>query len=113
MTVKKNMWFLRFGIVTVAAVLLVIPTHAPAVEIHVPSEFATIQDAMDASQDGDIIVVQPGTYAENIDYKGKAVILTSTNPLDPTVVTATILDGNMNGSVITFNSGELAIFKKK
>ena len=86
--------------------LLVMPISGLAAEIQVPSQFATIQAAIDASQDGDTIVVQPGTYTENIDYKGKAITLTSTNPLDLTIVASTIIDGNMNGSVVIFDSEE-------
>jgi hypothetical protein len=48
----------------------------------------------------------PGTYVENLDLLGKAITLTSTDPTDPSVVAATIIDGNQNGSVITCNSGE-------
>ena len=86
--------------------LLVMPISGLAAEIQVPSQFATIQAAIDASQNGDTIVVQPGTYTENIDYNGKAIVFTSTNPLDLTIVASTIIDGNMSGSVVTFDSEE-------
>ena len=85
---------------------LLMPVYAHAAEIRVPSQFPTIQSAIQASQDGDTIIVQPGTYPENIDFGGKAVVLSSTNPLSPTIVANTIIDGGMNGSVVTFNHGE-------
>jgi len=87
-------------------VLLAVPISGFAAEIQVPSQFPTIQAGIDASQNGDVIIVQPGTYAENINFNGKAITLTSTNPLDPTIVANTIIDGSMNGSVVTFDSSE-------
>jgi hypothetical protein len=40
-------------------------------QIFVPIDFNTIQAAIDASSDGDKIIVMPGIYFENIDFKGK------------------------------------------
>jgi len=107
MRVKKDKWLVRLGILAIVAFpLLVVSTLAPADEMDVPSQFATMQEAIDASQDGNIIVVQPGIYKENIDFKGKAILLTSTDPLNRSVVSATVIDGDLKGSVITFNSVE-------
>ena len=41
--------------------------------IHVPGDFLTIQEAIDAASpySMDSVVVAPGTYCENIDFKGK------------------------------------------
>jgi hypothetical protein len=47
----------------------------------VPSEYATIQEAVDASSDGDVVLVAPGTYTgdgnKNIDFSGKAIVVRS------------------------------------
>jgi uncharacterized membrane protein len=43
----------------------------------VPGDFATVQAAIDAAQDGDRVVVDPGTYHESIDFRGKLVALES------------------------------------
>ena len=45
-------------------------------------------------------------YTENINFMGKEILLTSTKPLDPSIVSSTIIDGTLNGSVVTFDSGE-------
>ncbi len=103
-TVTQNNFSGRCAILIVISLL--IPIYAPAAEIRVLSQFATIQSAIHASQDGDVIIVQPGTYPENIDFGGKAIVLTGTNPLSPTIVANTVIDGGMNGSVVAFNSGE-------
>lgn len=86
--------------------LLLLPLSLFGATTSVPSDYPTIQAAIDASQDGDTIIVQPGTYMENINYNGKAITITSTNPKYPSVVAATIIDGNSQGSVVTFSSGE-------
>ena len=74
-------------------------------------DYTTIQEALDASTNGDTIIVMPsegspsGAYVENIDFPAKAVTLRGSDPDDPAVVAATIIDGNSNGSVVTFETG--------
>jgi pectin methylesterase-like acyl-CoA thioesterase len=46
----------------------------------------TIQAAIDAAEDGDVIVVRPGNYNEKINFNGKNITLRSTDPDDPEVV---------------------------
>ncbi|MBL7152930.1 MAG: right-handed parallel beta-helix repeat-containing protein [Phycisphaerae bacterium] len=75
---------------------------------HVPTNFKTIQAAIDDPNvvDKDIIIAAPGRYVENINFLGKNITLTSTNPNDPNIIANTILDGNDVGTVVTFNRGE-------
>lgn len=68
--------------------------------------YFTMQSAIDDARNGDIIVASPGTYRENIDFKGKNITLQSENPDDPQVAAKTIIDGANRGSVVTFQSGE-------
>ncbi len=70
--------------------------------IHVPDDYETIQGAINASEDGDEIQVAPGEYVENIDFTGKDISLIG-NPDNPEEV---VIDGNENGSVVTFANGE-------
>ena len=36
--------------------------------LYVPAEFSTIQDAIEASESGDSVLVSPGIYQENINF---------------------------------------------
>lgn len=76
--------------------------------INVPSFISTIQEAIDFAWDGDTIIVQPGTYVENINFLGKAITIASLffSTQDTTFISQTIIDGNSNGHVIEFISGE-------
>lgn len=75
---------------------------ASATDIAVPQDAPTIQAAIDLAQDGDRVLVSPGTYAEQINLAGKSITLEST---DGAAVTAIDGEGNL-GYVITMTSGE-------
>ncbi|MDQ2844261.1 MAG: hypothetical protein M3Y72_25115, partial [Acidobacteriota bacterium] len=45
--------------------------------IRVPQDYPTIQAAVDAAQNGDTVLVSPGTYHENIKLNMKAITVTS------------------------------------
>ena len=51
-----------------------------------PADYDKIQDAINDAVDGDIVQVLQGHYFENIDFRGKAITVTSTDPNNPTVV---------------------------
>jgi hypothetical protein len=70
--------------------------------IHVPADQPTIQAAINAANNGDTVLVAPGKYVENINFNGKAITVTSSG--GPSVTT---IDGGANGSVVTFNTGEM------
>lgn len=58
--------------------------------------YANIQAAVDASRDGDVIVIKPGTYTgrgnRDIDLQRKTLRIQGNDPDDPATVEATILD---------------------
>jgi len=76
--------------------------------INVPSLFSTIQTAINYSSNGDTVLVQPGTYVENINYNGKNIVVGSLylTTSDTSYISSTIIDGNQSGSVVTLNGGE-------
>lgn len=70
--------------------------------INIPDDQETIQDGINASEDGDTVLVQPGEYVENIDFDGKdivvgSLILTTANEA---YIDSTIIDGDANGSSV-------------
>ncbi len=78
-----------------------------AMVLHVPAEYPTIQAAIDACPPGATVEVAPGTYYENIRFRGADIAVQSQNPLDPAVVEQTIIDGSRSGPVVEFSGGEL------
>lgn len=70
--------------------------------------FKKIQDGIDEASNGDAVIVSEGIYVENIQFFGRNILLRSTNPHNPIVVAATIIDGNHAGSVVTFEGTENA-----
>jgi len=74
------------------------------------ADHTTIQAAIDASNNGDIIVVHPGTYTGagnyNINFAGRAITVNSTDPQDQAVVAATIIDCGYQGRGFYFGTSE-------
>ncbi|NQV14685.1 hypothetical protein HQ531_04440, partial [bacterium] len=72
------------------------------------SPFASIQHGINSSINGDTVLVQPGTYIENINYDGKYIVVSSLELTsgDTSYISSTIIDGNQVARVVTFNSGE-------
>ena len=70
--------------------------------------FTTIQEGIDASLNSDTVLVNPGTYFENIDFIGKDITVASLLLItgDESYIDSTIIDGNQQGSVVTFENDE-------
>lgn len=82
----------RFWIITL---VILVCMKVQAVNLYVPSaQYPSIQAAIEDAENNDTIIVDPNTYYENINFRGKAITLTSTDPNNPAVVAATIINGS-------------------
>jgi parallel beta-helix repeat protein len=88
---------------TFSGVLLALAAAIPgqASTIHVPGDQPTIQAGIDAAATGDTVLVDPGTYFENINFNGKAITVQSASG-----AAVTIIDGGRAAPVAAFASGE-------
>ena len=75
--------------------------------IHVPKQYPTIQVAINASMDGDEILVAPGTYNEDIDYNGRAVSIIGTG--GSTVTTIVGQGANYPVTINNVSAGECSL----
>lgn len=93
----------RFSVYRIfgSVVLLFAALPTVATTIHVPTDKATIQAAIDAASNGDTVLVSDGTYKENIDFKGKAITLKSVNG-----AATTIIDGGGADCAVKFVTNE-------
>lgn len=64
----------------------------------VPEQFDSIQQAVDAADDGDIVLLAPGVYHERVVLADKSVRLASwyLTTKDPTYIRQTVLDGSIH-----------------
>lgn len=88
--------------------LLAVSNVLHANQIIVPTDYSTIQGAIDNSVNGDTIIIQNGTYSENIDFKGKEIVLGSQYLLNNQVnyVDSVVIDGQNAESVVKFVTSE-------
>ena len=84
--------------------IIEITLHVPG-PMHVPSDYATIQEALDVASECDEIILADGTYMgtgnKNLDFGGKDLVLRSENgPAN------CIIDCEDDGRALLFHSGE-------
>lgn len=73
--------------------------------INVPADYPTIQGAIDAASNGDVIQIAVGTYNEHsLNPNGKAITIQGTLNEDGSL--ATTIDAQQSGTVFTINSEE-------
>ncbi len=53
---------------------------APVQNVTTGRKYFSIQAAINGARSGEQIVVNKGTYYENIDFKGKNIVVRSTDP---------------------------------
>jgi len=96
----KAFLFLLFSMVTFIS-------SVQATTINVPTAQPTIQAGIDAAASNDTVLVQPGSYVENINF-GKNIMLGSLflTTGDTSYISQTVIDGDSSESVVKFENGE-------
>jgi len=84
-----------------------------ATTLRVPDDYSTIQEAINVSVDGDTVLVASGTYYENINFRGKNILLTSYYIFneDVSYISNTVINGSQpahpdTASCVLIVSGE-------
>lgn len=76
--------------------------------ILIPDDFSEVQTGIDMAQNGDLILLEPGTYYEQINFLGKNITVGSLffHKMNSDYIGESVLDGQGIGSVITIENGE-------
>jgi hypothetical protein len=106
---------MRKTIILFAAITALMNRPAQTTVINIPGDYGTIQQGIDASLDGDTVLVADGRYYERISFKGKDLVLASAYITDGDTlhIQNTIIDADTlvlgvadTGSVVRFVDGE-------
>lgn len=97
----------------ICIILLALSMTANATIRNVPAQYSTIQSAVNSSINQDTVLVQPGIYFENINFRGKNIVLTSRfyQNNDYSFIQTTIINGSTpvspdTASCVVFHNNE-------
>lgn len=99
----RNSW-------TYILVIILLSGWTVAATIHVPGDVISIQKGIIEANPGDTVIVAEGVYNEYLQFMGKNITVTGTNPDDWGVVSRTIVQPptGYTGPVVVFGGGETA-----
>ncbi|MDP8209643.1 MAG: choice-of-anchor Q domain-containing protein [Candidatus Stygibacter australis] len=97
-----------FVLIVFFALFWIIQGATIIVDIEGNGDYISIQEGINASADGDTVLVYPGRYYENTDFNGKSIALGS---LEMTTgnrdyIHNTIIDGNQAGCCVAVHNNE-------
>ncbi len=81
---------------------LLLASSVEAATLRVPEQYATIQEGIDAAVNGDTVLVGPGVYNEHINFQGKAILVSSLDGPEVTILERATPDNPL----VRFNHGE-------
>ena len=96
-----NQWLTAIAI---SCGLLACSSHAANYDV--PGDFPTIQAAINAASNGDVINVQPGTYNEQINFLGKAISVLASGGVGDVILGDSSPPYTASGPLVTFKNGE-------
>ncbi|MBI9017422.1 MAG: right-handed parallel beta-helix repeat-containing protein [Phycisphaerae bacterium] len=103
---KLDFFAIFFALLLISGIFSEFPNPSYGADIFVPTG-TSIQTGIDTASDGDIVIVAPGTYAETIDFKGKKIIVQSSDPANDSIVENTIIDCSaLSDTGVLFITGE-------
>ena len=89
------------NLIKIFIVLLLLSPRSFGTIINVPEDYTTIPEAINASVDGDTVMVGPGNYQDDIRFMGKGILLTSRFGPDSTQIgTVRIVDGEDSTTIL-------------
>jgi parallel beta-helix repeat protein len=89
-------------------IIILLNFNSSATIINIPADYPTIQQGIDASTDGDTVLVEPSVYIELLDFNGHNITVGSLflTTGDSSFINTTAIDALTIGRVVTFSSGE-------
>ncbi|MDP2173162.1 MAG: hypothetical protein Q8J62_05265 [Candidatus Cloacimonadaceae bacterium] len=101
---------MSYRIVIIAVLLLCSYLSAATLTVALDGsgQFTSIQTAIETANHGDMVLVHPGRYYENIDFIGKQITVCSLEATtgNTNYIGTTIIDGSGNGSCVAFRNAE-------
>ncbi|MDR3626938.1 MAG: T9SS type A sorting domain-containing protein [Ignavibacteriaceae bacterium] len=91
--------FLKF---TIILIILYFPQIIKANILLVPQQYSTIQSAINVSVTNDTVLISPGVYYENINFRGKSIVVKGNNLSGPVVIDGSQPVSPDSASVVTF-----------
>jgi len=97
----------KFLALTLFTLQLCLPQGLSARILNIPDDYETIQRGINASENGDTLLVQPGVYVENLVISNRNLVLASLylTTEDEADIDSTVIDGDQRGSVIYLENG--------
>ena len=92
----------------ILSTIILIPFYTFSQIINIPDDYSTIQEGINAASHSDTVLVDTGTYVENINFNGKNITVAShyLTTLDASYISQTVIDGDSAGSVVIFENSE-------
>lgn len=100
---------IMISVIGFVCIVLAIPCQARLITVDDdgPADFNNIQDAIDDSNDGDVIMVYQGIYIGELSLGNKNLTLKSEDPNDESIVKNTIITSGGINTISNINDGAL------